>query len=163
MVKCAQPLICPGGHDGTGALARCVIPPVLPDTCKGNGSSVLPLNVPRQSSALFCLRPLIEPCRHDQTPTLTTGRPKGGFLCESFGPGVDQQRTSCLSFVPMWQKSPTQRVQSATCLASPHHMYLICRTDVVVRNHWQSVRRPRIKQPRHCVIVKSYCKPSAHG
>ncbi len=117
-----------------GALTVFIRPPILPDPCKCNRFLILTMNIPWQARSLFRLGPFKKPCRDDQTAARPAGVTKSGFFRQSLGPRVDQQRPSRFRFVPVRQKSPTQRVQMTACLAAAHHMYLICRTNIEVWN-----------------------------
>ena len=63
---------------------------------------------------------------------------------------------------PRGHTPPAQRVCGASGLARAHHMHLIGRADVEIRDRWQSVSRASRKKLRHCIVGKCYGKPSAH-
>ncbi len=150
------------GDDGAGALAFTVRTPVLPDTTEGNRFVVAARDIPGQPLSLGGFGPFIEPCRQNQATPLAAGRAERGFLGQCFSAGIDQQRAIILRLVPMRQKPPTHRIKLAATFTGPHDMHLIGRAHIEIGSARKAVRRARRKQLRHCVVGKSYCKPSAH-
>ncbi len=152
-----------GRDDGAGGQRVIALVPGLPNACEGKRRLLGAVDIPRQPVAGVVFCPFIKPGRRDQASAGAARVPEGGLFSKCFGARVDQKRSVRWRFVPMGQKPPSHRAETALAFVGGYGVDMGCWADVKIWSVRQIIGRGGLEKGSHGVIWKCNSKASTHG
>ena len=106
--------------------------PACPETGEGERFTAADLDVNGRLTTFRLFPPFVESVRDDQTPSISVGVAKSGFLSQRFGAGVNHPASDASIFGPAWNQSPTSLPDFASAVIR-NHKNVQSRGDIVSR------------------------------